>query len=122
MRPLLDTLHAAFHEPATRVYRVVQGTVWALILLSIAFLTLEALLPENSSLAPLLGSVDRIVLVIFAIELTLTACGSSPTTSTTTTGIDRHRQHTFRAHFPNHFNICACWCNAPFTLTSLAHI
>ena len=42
-------LHAAFHEPDTQVYRVVQGTVWALIIVSILFLVIEAFLPEDSA-------------------------------------------------------------------------
>ncbi len=65
------SIHAAFHEPDTRIYRVVQGTVWGLILLSIALLVVEALLPRGSSVAPLLGTVDRAVLIIFAIEILL---------------------------------------------------
>ena len=32
MKRLIARLRAAFHEPSTRIYRVVQGTVWGLIL------------------------------------------------------------------------------------------
>ncbi len=71
MSTLSRGLHAAFHEPHTRVYRVVQGTVWALILLSITFLVVEALLPEDSPLMPLLRYVDLTVLAIFAVEVVL---------------------------------------------------
>jgi voltage-gated potassium channel len=67
-RPML---HAAFHQPGTRVYRTVQGTVWGLIVLSIGLLAVEAALPDGSPAAPLLGAVDRIVLVVFAIEILL---------------------------------------------------
>ena len=31
-------VHAAFHEPNTRAYRLVQGLIWGLILLSIILL------------------------------------------------------------------------------------
>ena len=71
-------LHAAFHEPATRIYRVVQGTVWALILVSVSFLMIEALLPEASRAAPVIRHVDRVVLAIFAIEITLRVLSYSP--------------------------------------------
>ena len=36
-----DFLHAAFHDPRTHAYRVVESIVWALILLSIALLIAE---------------------------------------------------------------------------------
>jgi voltage-gated potassium channel len=71
MPSLYSQIHAAFHEPSTRVYRGVQGAVWALILLSIAILTVETFLPENSPAKPIVGYVDRVILVIFAIELLL---------------------------------------------------
>jgi len=68
---MIAHLHSAFHEPNTRIYRVVQSTVWALILLSIAFLVAEALLPEDSAARPILGAIDRVVLTIFALEIVL---------------------------------------------------
>ena len=49
MRTLFDNLYAAFHEPGTRIFRVVQGAVWALIVLSISLLVVEAAVPENSA-------------------------------------------------------------------------
>ncbi len=71
MRALLAALRTAFHEPGTRVYRAVEATVWALILLSISLLVLEALLPEQSAAAPILRQVDRVLLGIFALELVI---------------------------------------------------
>ena len=44
MSIIAKRLHEAFHEPDTRVYRRVQGGVWALIVLSILLLVLEGLL------------------------------------------------------------------------------
>ncbi len=64
-------LHAAFHEPRTRVYRVVQGVVGTLIVVSILFLVIEALIPEDSPAMGLLRWVDLIVLSIFAVEVVL---------------------------------------------------
>lgn len=71
MSALATRLHAAFHEPETRIYRVVQGVVWSLIILSIVSLTVEALLPEGSPANPIARQVDRIVLVIFGLEILL---------------------------------------------------
>ena len=47
MKCFTDHIHAAFHQPQTRIYRVVQGFVWALIFLSIATLVADPLLPED---------------------------------------------------------------------------
>jgi voltage-gated potassium channel len=71
MNTLVASLHAAFHEPGTAIYRWVQGTVWALILLSIVLLVIEALLPENSAAGPVLRQIDRAILGIFAVEILL---------------------------------------------------
>jgi len=38
VRALLVHIHAAFHDSRTRIYLVVQGAVWALIVTSIALL------------------------------------------------------------------------------------
>ncbi len=78
MSALSASLHAAFHEPRTRVYRWVQGTVWTLILLSIVFLVVEGLLPEDSRLMPLLRYVDLTVLTIFAVEVVLRVGSYTP--------------------------------------------
>ncbi|MCB1054461.1 MAG: ion transporter [Acidobacteria bacterium] len=66
MAAVADTLHAAFHRPETRIYRVVQGTVWVLIALSVVLLALEAT-PWGGELQ----SLDRVVLGLFALELVL---------------------------------------------------
>jgi voltage-gated potassium channel len=71
MKALTAALHAAFHDPGTRVYRWTQGTVWALIVLSISLLVFEAVLPEGGDELPFLREVDRAILVIFAIEIML---------------------------------------------------
>ncbi len=73
-------LHAAFHEPGTRIYRVVQGTVWGLILLSIALLAVEALLPAGHAWASWIQAVDRVVLLLFAIEISLRVASFRPPT------------------------------------------
>lgn len=80
MSALVAHLHAAFHEPVTRTYRVVQGVVWALIVLSISFLVVEALLPEGSFVEPVLRHIDRAILGIFAVEIVLRIATFRPPT------------------------------------------
>lgn len=69
MSALAAHLHAAFHEPRTRVYRYVQGAVWALILLSILLLIIEALLPEKTLADKIVKRFDVALLTIFALEI-----------------------------------------------------
>ena len=71
MGALAGPLRAAFHEPDTRAYRYVQGTVWALILTSILLLVVEALLPAGSPAGRVVQAVDRVLLSIFAVEILL---------------------------------------------------
>jgi len=78
MKTLFDTLHAAFHEPSTRIYRWVQGIVWALIVLSISLLVVEGVLPENNPASPVLQGLDRGILVLFAIEILLRVATYQP--------------------------------------------
>jgi len=71
MMTLVANLRAAFHEPSTRIYSVVQGTVWGLIVSSVLLLIVEALLPDGSPLELLVGRLDQILLAIFAVEIVL---------------------------------------------------
>ncbi|MFW2387991.1 MAG: ion transporter [Polyangiales bacterium] len=66
-----DYLHAAFHEPRTHVYRVVESAVWVLILLSIAVLVAEPFFPDGSRGDQILQQIDRVLLWSFAIEVSL---------------------------------------------------
>ena len=71
MSALGSRLHAAFHRPDTRVYRVVQGGVWSLIVTSIVLLLVEALLPDGSPHASVVRGIDRVILACFAVEILL---------------------------------------------------
>ena len=64
-----DFLHAAFHDPRTRVYQIVESVVWALILMSVALLVIEPFFPEGSSGDVVLQRLDRALLWVFAIEV-----------------------------------------------------
>ena len=71
MRSLSERIHAAFHQPDTDIYRYVQGFVAALIVLSILLLVLEAMLPATNPAAAIIPTVDRVLLIIFAVEILL---------------------------------------------------
>ena len=71
MSVLATQIHAAFHEPETRIYRYVQDSVWALILLSVLLLIVEALLPVDSRAVWIVERTDRVLLTIFAVEILL---------------------------------------------------
>jgi voltage-gated potassium channel len=71
-------LHAAFHEPSTRLYRYVQGAVWALIVLSIVLLVVEALLAAESPANEIVRWADRVLLTIFAVEILLRVASFRP--------------------------------------------
>jgi len=64
-----DYLHAAFHNPRTQVYRLVESTVWVLIVLSIAVLIAEPFFPDGSPGDRILQRIDRVLLWFFAIEV-----------------------------------------------------
>lgn len=64
-----DYLHAAFHDPRTQAYRVVESAVWVLIFSSIALLVAEPFFPEGSEVDQILQRIDRIILWLFAIEV-----------------------------------------------------
>jgi voltage-gated potassium channel Kch len=64
-----DFLHAAFHDPRTHAYRVVESTVWMLIILSIGVLVAEPFFPDGSRGDQILRQMDRVVLWLFALEV-----------------------------------------------------
>jgi voltage-gated potassium channel Kch len=64
-----DFLHAAFHDPRTQAYRVVESTVWTLIILSIAVLVAEPFFPDGSRGDEILRRIDTVLLWLFAIEV-----------------------------------------------------
>ncbi|GJM24504.1 MAG: hypothetical protein DHS20C16_09190 [Phycisphaerae bacterium] len=71
MSTFAKILHATFHEPGTQAYRYVQGVIWALILLSILLLVVEVPLPEDNPATSVLRWADRVLLMIFTLEILL---------------------------------------------------
>ena len=71
MRSLSRLLHAAFHDADTRIYRVVQGSIYGLILVAIGLLVVEALLPEENPALGIVRSLDHALLTVFALEIVL---------------------------------------------------
>lgn len=78
MSGIVDAIHAAFHQPRTRIYRLVQGAIWALIVLSIFMLLLEPLLPEHPTVQRGFRIADRVLLALFAVEYLLRVLSMRP--------------------------------------------
>ena len=64
-----EAFHTAFHESGTRIYTVVESIVWVLIVFSIALLALEPFLEPGSKLAIAVRQIDKVLLWIFAFEV-----------------------------------------------------
>ena len=77
MTPRFRRVHQAFHAPNTRVYRWTQGLVWVLIALSILLLVFDAFIVAED---PRLVAVDRVILVLFALEWVLRVGSVEPPT------------------------------------------
>ncbi len=71
MQKLLHAIHSAFHRPGTQAYRVVHAVVWLLIVLSIVLFGIDLGLDEGSMAARVLLVVDRVVLGLFVVEISL---------------------------------------------------
>ncbi len=71
MQDIFQAIHTAFHRPQTQVYRVVHGVVWGLIALSIVLFGVDLALDEGSTAARVLLVVDRVVLGLFVVEISL---------------------------------------------------
>ncbi len=72
-----DQLHGAFHRKNHPAYRWVQGTVWALIALSIVIFGVELLVYDMREVTVLV-LVDRVLLAIFAVEIALRVLSFRP--------------------------------------------
>lgn len=68
---LFDAVHDAFHVPSAPRYRAVEGVVWALIFLSIVLLVIDGAVGPEHPASPTLQLLDRSLLVVFLLELTL---------------------------------------------------
>lgn len=71
MHALIEQVRAAFHQPDTSAYRWTQGFIWTLILGSVALFAVEISFPGEWWEQPWLDWVDRVILVLFVIELAL---------------------------------------------------
>lgn len=71
MTRLFRAVRAAFHLESSSAYRRTATIVWSLILLSVALLAIEAILPREHPLQPFLRATDMFLLGLFAIELAL---------------------------------------------------
>ena len=68
---LWDRVYAAHHRPYTAIYQWVQGILTILAVVSVATLLFELSLPEDHPTRALLLIADQVVLVVFAVDVTL---------------------------------------------------
>ncbi len=78
MIALARIFRAAFHKPDTQVYRYVQRTIWALILISILLLVVELPLADDNPAKEMLRLADRVLLMIFGLEIVLRVASFRP--------------------------------------------
>lgn len=78
LRQAFGVVRAAFHEPETRLYQVVAGVIWSLILTSIAVLGAQAVLPATHLYRAALERADAVILTVFALELVLRVTSYEP--------------------------------------------
>ena len=71
MRRPFASVHGAFHEPGTRIYGYVQGVVWTLIAVSVGIFLADLYLGGDYPGRARVASLDRVILWIFAIEISL---------------------------------------------------
>ena len=79
---MVQLLIEAFHKSDTRIYTVVHGIVWILILVSIGLFGLELRFGEEVWQTGWLAWLDWSILVVFAIELALRVVTFTPPGST----------------------------------------
>jgi voltage-gated potassium channel len=71
MNALAELVHTAFHRPETRLYKVVNGGVWLLIVFSVVLFLLELTTAIDLTTSSTYALVDRLILYLFGAEITL---------------------------------------------------
>jgi voltage-gated potassium channel len=66
-----SAVHRAFHHPDTRIYRIVQGSIWGLIAFSIVLFAADLMIRDGEPGKDLIEALDHTVLWLFALELFL---------------------------------------------------
>ena len=78
MRRVLTAIQNAFHRTDCTSYRVVEGTVWGLILASVGLFGVDLLLGPEHSWASVLEVADWVVLGLFGLEIGLRILSYEP--------------------------------------------
>ena len=69
MRRVSTAVRDAFHRTDCTSYRVVEGTVWGLILVSVGLFGVDLFLGPEHPWAPVLEVADWVVLGLFGLEI-----------------------------------------------------
>lgn len=80
---ILGAINKAFHQPDTRAYRWVSSIVWVMIVISGVFFAAELWLeddpdPESKRVADVLYALDQVLLMFFALEVSLRIVSYQP--------------------------------------------
>lgn len=88
-------IRAAFHRPDTRLYRTVQPVVWGLISVSVLLFLVDFILGSDYAGEQLLHELDRLILWIFVVEISLRIVSYLPPQLKLfkTSGLNRLRVH-----------------------------
>jgi len=108
-------VNAAFHQPESRIYRVVQGFVWTLIAGSVVLVAAGLAIDPQSPRGRLITRIDHVVLWVFAVEYVLRVLSYRPP------GIDlfeRTRSQRLLFHVATRISFCL----TPMMLVDLATV
>ncbi|MBW1809454.1 MAG: ion transporter, partial [Deltaproteobacteria bacterium] len=97
MKTVLNAVHTAFHESASKSYRWLEAFIWVVILLSVGLFSVDMWLGTEHSWAPYLAVADKIVLIFFGIEIGLRILSFRPPAVTffKKSALGRVRYHVF---------------------------
>ncbi len=68
---MVSQLHAAFHRPNTRIFRIVDSIIWVAIILSIILFVVELYLGRDHPVDVHLQVLDEVFILLFVVELVL---------------------------------------------------
>jgi voltage-gated potassium channel len=78
MNQIYSAIQTAFHKRSSRSYQVLHGFIWLLIAGSILLFIVDLSLPADHPIAGALQVLDRVVLVLFIVELILRVVSFRP--------------------------------------------
>jgi voltage-gated potassium channel len=112
MKTVLNALHTAFHQSASRSYRWLEAVIWVVIVLSVGLFTVDIWLGADHPWAPYLAVADMVVLIFFGIEIGLRILSFRPAAVT-------FFKKSALGHIRNHIFGRLRFCLRPMTLIDI---